>query len=409
MVLPAQEQSIRFLKVKEMFERGEYERVAQLIEITGSSDRDCISLSLLSEHLSLQKKEFNNSAPHPSGTGSSKLKHVAPKGRSLEADRTRLLTKAADAHSRYSNDSVINHIYAAVLLSMAGQSDDSFATEILVQAIKLCEFNWAAWMELATVSIPIPAELEDSLSGYELFPFYKLERLMHLRKYKSALSHLTSLKHDGEWSYIDEIEGACAHNLRDFDAAIVSFEKIVRRDKFHIGGMDLFSNCLFVKENTGQLFQLASQWVQVDPNALETCVIVGNYYSLMSDHEKAALFFKRATLVDPTNINAWLLLGHELIELRNPSAALSAYQQATRCTSAERDVRPWYAMGQLFELINQFAFAVYYHNVAARIDAKDSRIWKALSACYLKLNRVDESNQCNLKLRALLDSSTMAI
>ena len=189
--------------------------------------------------------------------------------------------------------------------------------------------------------------------------------------------------------------------------------------------MDIYSNCLFVKERASDLFQLANhvcphppvlsyppQWLEVNPNAPQTCVLVGNYYSLKSDHEKAALFFKRATVVDSTDINAWLLLGHELIELRNPSAALAAYQQATKCPSASMDVRPWYAMGQLFELINQFAFAIFYHNKAVQIDSNDSRMWKALANCYLKLNRADESEQCNLKLRLLSappDANAMAM
>lgn len=98
-------------------------------------------------------------------------------------------------------------------------------------------------------------------------------------------------------------------------------------------------------------------------------------------------------------MNAWLLLGHELIELRNPSAAFAAYQEATK--RAPRDMRPWYAMGQMFELINQFAFAVFYLNKAAAVDAKDLRVWRALSNCYVKLNRLDESNACVLKIKEI--------
>ena len=137
---------------------------------------------------------------------------------------------------------------------------------------------------------------------------------------------------------------------------------------------------------------------------------MGNHFSLKGDHEKAALFFKRATIVDPVNINAWLLLGHELVELRNPSAAFAAYQQAAQCPNASRDMRPWYAMGQLFELINQMAFAVFYHNKAIQVQPKDPRIWKALAGCYLKLNRAEESQYCNGKVKSLSsDPAAMAM
>ena len=136
---------------------------------------------------------------------------------------------------------------------------------------------------------------------------------------------------------------------------------------------------------------------------------MGNNYSLKGDHERAAMFFKRATTVDSKNVNAWLLLGHELIELRNPSAAFAAYQKAAQCPSASNDMRPWYAMGQLFELINQMAFAVFYHNKAIQIQPKDPRVWKALSGCYLKLNRVDESSFCNSKVQALSNDALSAM
>jgi anaphase-promoting complex subunit 8 len=115
------------------------------------------------------------------------------------------------------------------------------------------------------------------------------------------------------------------------------------------------------------------------------------------------MYFKRATLASPNDMNAWLLLGHELIELRNPSAALAAYQSASVLPRAKWDVRPWYAIGQLFELINQYAFAVYYHSKAAEIDNKDTRIWRALGNCFLKLNRNDEALKCTEKLRILGD------
>ena len=114
--------------------------------------------------------------------------------------------------------------------------------------------------------------------------------------------------------------------------------------------------------------------------------------------------------MDPQSINAWLLLGHELIELRNPSAAFAAYQQAAQCPAAGNDMRPWYAMGQMFELINQMSFAVFYHNKAVQIQPKDPRIWRALSGCYLKLNRLEESSFCNSKIKALSnDSMAMAL
>lgn len=53
---------------------------------------------------------------------------------------------------------------------------------------------------------------------------------------------------------------------------------------------------------------------------------VGNYYSLRSQHEKAALYFQRALKLNPRYLGAWTLMGHEYMEMKNTSAAIQAYR-----------------------------------------------------------------------------------
>lgn len=54
----------------------------------------------------------------------------------------------------------------------------------------------------------------------------------------------------------------------------------------------------------------------------------GNYYSLRSQHEKAALYFQRALKLNPRYLGAWTLMGHEYMEMKNTSAAIQAYRWA---------------------------------------------------------------------------------
>lgn len=60
----------------------------------------------------------------------------------------------------------------------------------------------------------------------------------------------------------------------------------------------------------------------------------GNYYSLRSQHEKAALYFQRALKLNPRCLGAWTLMGHEYMEMRNTSAAIQAYRSDWRCCRA---------------------------------------------------------------------------
>ena len=57
-------------------------------------------------------------------------------------------------------------------------------------------------------------------------------------------------------------------------------------------------------------------------------IILGNYYSLRAQHEKAVLYFQRALKLNPNYLSAWTLMGHEYVEIKNTSAAIQAYRQA---------------------------------------------------------------------------------
>jgi len=51
-------------------------------------------------------------------------------------------------------------------------------------------------------------------------------------------------------------------------------------------------------------------------------------YSLKCDHAKSVLYFKKAVRINPFNVTAWTLLGHEYIEMKNSYAAIISYRQA---------------------------------------------------------------------------------
>lgn len=56
--------------------------------------------------------------------------------------------------------------------------------------------------------------------------------------------------------------------------------------------------------------------------------LLGNYYSLHDQHEKAVTYFQRALKLNPQYTSAWTLMGHEFMERKNTSAAIEAYRKA---------------------------------------------------------------------------------
>lgn len=356
--------SSEYMLAKSLFDCSEFERLVDTFEVNDCSSVDIVSLCLLAEHLLIQKKE------------------------STTHDKSMLLKKAEVVYSRFSNDSIINYLYAMILRQCETMNCTDLVQDLLLRSVRLEPWNWAAWMELAALPLVVDN------TGHPLYPFYMLERLKNEKKHKAILRQLESATD----KYSIQLRGYCYHELRQFTKAVAEFETLAKKDPYRLDGMDIYSNCLFVLEQEEQLTQLAQFWMKISPNAFETCIIGGNFFSLKADHEKAAVLFKRATVLSPSNINALLLLGHELVELRNPSAALAVYQQAI-LVGKTSDSRPFYAIGQLFELINQYAFAVYYFEKASHIDKSDTRIWTALASCYKKLNRPELAKSCMNKLK----------
>lgn len=114
----------------------------------------------------------------------------------------------------------------------------------------------------------------------------------------------------------------------DFDKADSLFQAMSSTDPYNLEFMEPFSHVLYVKEDGPRLSFLAHNAVKIDKYRSETCLIVGNFYSLRVEHEKAIVYFKRALKLNPSSATTWILLGHEFLEIKNANAAIEAYRRA---------------------------------------------------------------------------------
>jgi len=117
----------------------------------------------------------------------------------------------------------------------------------------------------------------------------------------------------------------------------------------------------------------------------ETCCVVGNYYSLKSEHEKAVQYFRRALLLDRTFLSAWTLMGHEYVEMKNTHAAIESYRRAVDVN--RKDYRAWYGLGQTYEVLEMDLYALFYYQRAAALRPHDSKMWHAVASCYDRVGR----------------------
>jgi len=175
----------------------------------------------------------------------------------------------------------------------------------------------------------------------------------------------------------------------DYEEADSIFSAVVHADPHRIDSLDHYSNLLFVMGARPKLAFLAQLATATDKFRPETCCVVGNYYSLKSEHEKAVNYFRRALTLDRNFLSAWTLMGHEYLEMKNTHAAIESYRRAVDIN--RKDYRAWYGLGQTYEILEMHLYALFYHQRASSLRPYDPKMWQAVGNCYDKINRPIQS------------------
>ena len=185
------------------------------------------------------------------------------------------------------------------------------------------------------------------------------------------------------------------YHLREFDNAMRLFEELLDAEPERLDDLVAYSNILY----GAKLSMLAHRACRIDRYRPETACVIGNYYrlvchppppqrtclcspasgSMKGEHVKAVAYFKRSLRLDPRNLSAWTLLGHEYMELKNTEAAIEAYRKALDSNS--RDYRAWYGLGQTYEILKMPLYALHYFRRASALRPYDARMWCALGEC----------------------------
>lgn len=178
-------------------------------------------------------------------------------------------------------------------------------------------------------------------------------------------------------------------SILDFEEASSIFAEILISNPHRLDSLDHYSNILYVMGARPQLAFIAQLATATDKFRPETCCVVGNYYSLKSEHEKAVMYFRRALTLDRNFLSAWTLMGHEYIEMKNTHAAIESYRRAVDVN--RKDYRAWYGLGQAYEVLDMSFYALFYYQRAAALRPYDPKMWQAVGSCYAKMGRLEQS------------------
>ncbi|GAQ83915.1 Anaphase-promoting complex [Klebsormidium nitens] len=352
---------------KVLFDSKEYRRAAHAL-------RECTSkrgtfLRCYATYLAGEKRKEEEIVEVAGPLGKSDV--INQDLESLEAELGgRYLQGQLDAFSTY--------LYGVVLHQREKKAEARKALAISVNAYP---WNWSAWLELQELC----TKLEDlptlALEPHWMRDFFHASLALKEQKNEEGLQQYRALAAAFPRSDYVVAQTATAHyNLRQFDEAQELFEQLLKSDPYRVDGLDIYSNILYVKECFSALSYLAHKAVLTDKYRPETCCIIGNYYSLKAQHERAVLYFKRALKLNRNYLSAWTLMGHEFVEMKNTPAAIDAYRRAVDIDP--KDYRAWYGLGQTYEILAMPYYALYYYRRATQLRPNDPRMWCAMGQCY---------------------------
>ncbi|KAJ1963515.1 Anaphase-promoting complex subunit 8 [Dipsacomyces acuminosporus] len=408
--LDAEDQDI-FAMAKCLFDMREFERAAYYLqECSGPKAR---FLRLYSQYLNRERrvKEANITSSDTSAASAGSASVAVSKEESErrhklgQADRELLTIR--DELESIDRDKDLDS-FGLYLLAMVYKSlkQNSLAQAACLRSIHMYEYNWSAWLLLEScIDIHQPLNKVESMlpSGWMRHAFlaHLLVELLSSGN-EEFLIHYKVLERLFPTSpFVIGLRAVKHYNMREFEEANGLFAMLQKLDPYRLDLTDIHSNILYVMEDRAKLGELAHRCAALDRFRPETCCVIGNYYSLRREHEKAVGYFQRALQLDSNYLAAWTLMGHEYIEMKNTAAAVDAYRHAVDVD--ERDYRAWYGLGQTYEMLKMPHYAINYYTRATTLRPYDSRMWCALANCFELSEQPMKAIECYR--RALIGTS----
>ena len=288
----------------------------------------------------------------------------------------------------------LEYLYGVIL---AKSKQENMAQQWLLRSVRLNPYHWGAWEELSALLSSVDdlnAHLSSSLLPQNIMTlFYQTHAYVDLFSTTDApttFSSLNALLQIFPSSTFLLTQLALSHyHAKDFETSASIFQDLLTTHPHRLDALDHYSNILYVMADRPKLAFLAHLCTAIDKFRPETCCVVGNYYSLCSQHEKAVMYFRRALTLDRSFLSAWTLMGHEYIELKNTHAAIESYRRAIDVN--RKDYRAWYGLGQAYEVLDMGFYALFYYQRAAGLKPYDPKMWQAVGSCYAKMDKAEQA------------------
>lgn len=285
---------------------------------------------------------------------------------------------------------------------LAKEKNTDEALQWFLRSVHLFPMNWGCWLEMTSAITRVEMlnkiipRLPQHIVSYMFHIHTSLELYQPTNELQTALIQLQDIFPDSP--FLLTCSALYLYHTKALKEAATEFSHLLALHPHRLDHLDVYSNILYVLNERPKLAFLAHLCSSVDKFRPESCVVIGNYYSLLSQHEKAVQYFRRALALDRSCLSAWTLMGHEYVELKNTHAAIESYRRGVDIN--RRDYRAWYGLGQTYEMLEMYQYALWYYKKAAGLRPWDGKMWMAVGACLQKLGR--ERDGIKALKRALL-------
>ncbi|CAK7245065.1 MAG: Anaphase-promoting complex subunit 8 [Sporothrix thermara] len=362
-------------------------------------------LALYAKLISGEKKKDEEvemvMGPHDTGDVANRQLHVISAYLQTWFDQNR--AGMDDDEERVVSQGWLEYLYGMVL---AKEKNEKEAMEWFIRSVHRFPMNWGCWQEMTMLIArvdelnKIAPRLPQNIVSFMFHLHASLELYQQGHNLATSVEQLLSIFPGS--SFLLTCNALLAYHSKDLIAAEQHFSMLLAQHPHRLDALDHYSNILYVLNMRPKLAFLAHLCSSLDKFRAETCVVIGNYYSLLSAHEKAVLYFRRALALDRGCLSAWTLMGHEYVELKNTHAAIESYRRAVDVN--RRDYRAWYGLGQTYEVLESHTYALFYYKKAAGLRPWDGKMWMAVGSCLQKIGRPRDGIKA-LKRALLADSN----
>jgi anaphase-promoting complex subunit 8 len=152
----------------------------------------------------------------------------------------------------------INLYLLGVILKQKNCKEE--AKEVFIEALNKMPLLWSAWLELAqlTQQKDARATVFDKLRPHWAKNFYYACFFLDKQQAKDSIDLNSALyRHFKDSVYIMNQIAHASYIAQEYDVAIDWFQRLLRADPYRYENLDLYSNILYIKENYGELANLA--------------------------------------------------------------------------------------------------------------------------------------------------------